>query len=143
MNQIGINEEVKVESVLKYKLKPKEINIIKQMQKMVLKRDPDLKPLEDKDLHITLASGSEWKKMRAEFKGATFSDVDFPIHFNKPQKIVDNDRMSWYTTIRQQSEMRDYVTDLIQSNPDPNRIYHVSILNKTGKPGDSVANVRK
>ena len=55
MNQIGINEEVKVESVLKYKLKPKEINIIKQMQKMVLKRDPDLKPLEDKDLHITLA----------------------------------------------------------------------------------------
>ena len=51
--------------------------------------------------------------------------------------------MSWYTTIRQQSEMRDYVTDLIQSNPDPNRIYHVSILNKTGKPGDSVANVRK
>ena len=81
--------------------------------------------------------------MRAEFKGATFSDVDFPIHFNKPQKIVDNDRISWYTTIRQQSEMRDYVTDLIQSNPDPNRIYHVSILNKTGKPGDSVANVRK
>lgn len=143
MNQIGINEEVKVESVLKYKLKPKEINIIKQMQKMVLKRDPDLKPLEDKDLHITLASGSEWKKMRAEFKGATFSDVDFPIHFNKPQKIVDNDRTSWYTTIRQQSEMRDYVTDLIQSNPDPNRIYHVSILNKTGKPGDSVANIRK
>ena len=113
------------------------------MQKMVLKREPDLKPLEDKDLHITLASGNAWKKMKAEFKGATFSDVDFPIHFNKPQKIVDNDRTSWYTTIRQQSEMRDYVTDLIQSNPDPNRIYHVSILNKTGKPGDSVANIRK
>ena len=143
MSQIKMNEEVKVESVLKYKLKQKEINIIKQMQKMVLKREPDLKPLEDKDLHITLASGNAWKKMKAEFKGATFSDIDFPIHFNKPQKIVDNDRISWYTTIRQQSKMRNYVTDLIQSNPDPNRIYHVSILNKTGKPGDSVANVRK
>ena len=57
--------------------------------------------------------------MRVNLKCKTFSDVDFPIHFNKPQKIVDNDRMSWYTTIRQQSEMRDYVTDLIQSNPDP------------------------
>ena len=109
-----MNEEIKVESVLKYKLNQKEINIIKQMQKMVLKRDPKLKPLQDKDLHITLVSGPEWKKMKSEYKGATFSDVDFPIHFEKPKKIVDNDRMSWYTTIRQQSEMRDYVTDLIQ-----------------------------
>jgi tRNA nucleotidyltransferase (CCA-adding enzyme) len=143
MGEIGITEEIKVESVLKYKLKSKEINIIKQMQKMVLKRDLELKPLQDKDLHITLVSGPEWKRMKSEYKGATFSDVDFPIHFNKPKKIVDNDRISWYTTIRQQKELRDFVTDLIQVDPDPNRIFHVSIANKTGKPGDSVANIRK
>jgi hypothetical protein len=65
------------------------------------------------------------------------------LQFNKPKKIVDNDRISWYTTIRQQKELRDFVTDLIQADPDPNRIFHVSIANKTGKSGDSVANIRK
>ena len=117
--------------------------IIRQMQKMVLKKDSSVKPLQDKDLHITLASGNEWKKIRSEYKNASFSEPDFTLQFNRPQKIVDNDRTSWYTIVRQQRELKNYVTDLLQSDVDPNRVYHVSIANKTGNPGDSVANVRK
>ena len=143
MKEIGITEEIKVESVLKYSLKPKEINIIRQMQKMVLKKDPSVKPLQDKHLHVTLASGNDWKKIKSEYKDATFSEPDFTLQFSIPKKIVDNDRTSWYTIVRQQRELKNYVTDLLQSDVDPNRVYHVSIANKTGNPGDSVANVRK
>ena len=90
-----------------------------------------------------MASGNEWKKIRSEYKNASFSEPDFTLQFNRPQKIVDNERESWYTTVRQQKELKDYVVDLIQSDVDTNRVFHVSIANKTGKPGDSVANVRK
>jgi len=43
--------------------------------------------------------------------------------------------------VKQQRQLKDYVTDLLKSDPDPKRVFHVSIANKTGKVGDSVANV--
>ena len=137
--KFGINEEVKVESILKYVLSPKEIGTLKRMRDDVVKKNPDMKPIDDKHLHVTLASGPEWKKLRSEYKGATFSDPDFRIDFESPKRAESGNSISWYAKVKQQKQFKDYVTDLLQSDPDPKRVFHVSIANKTGKVGDSVA----
>ena len=137
----SLREQVKVESVLKYELSSKEIGILKRMRDGVVKKNPDMKPIDDKHLHVTLASGAGWKKLRPEYKDATFSDPDFRIEFESPKRVESGNSVSWYVKVKQQKQFKDYVTDLLQSDPDPKRVFHVSIANKTGKVGDSVATV--
>ena len=137
----GIKEEVKVESALKYVLSSREIGTLKKMRDDVVKKNPDMKPIDDKHLHVTLASGTEWKKLRPEYKGTTFSDPDFRIDFESPKRIKSGNSVSWYAKVKQQKQFKDYVTDLLQSDPDPKRVFHVSIANKTGEVGDSVATI--
>jgi len=139
--KFGINEEVKVESILKYVLSSKEIGVLKKMRDDVVKKNPDMKPIDDKHLHVSLASGPGWKKLRPEYKGASFSDPDFRIDFEPPKRAESGNSVSWYAKVKQQKQFKDYVTDLLQSDPDPKRVFHVSIANKTGKVGDSVATI--
>ncbi len=139
--KFGINEEVKVESILKYVLSSKEIGVLKKMRDDVVKKNPDMKPIDDKHLHVSLASGPGWKKLRPEYKGTSFSDPDFRIDFEPPKRAESGNSVSWYAKVKQQKQFKDYVTDLLQSDPDPKRVFHVSIANKTGKVGDSVATI--
>jgi len=134
-------EEVKVESVLKYELNPKEIRTLKKMRDDVIKKNPGMKPIDDNHLHVTLASGPGWKKLRSEYEGATFSDPDFRIDFEEPKRAESGNSVSWYAKAKQQKQFKEFVTDLLQSDPDPKRVFHVSLANKTGKVGDSVATV--
>ena len=90
---------------------------------------------------MSLASGPGWKKLRSEYKGASFSDPDFRIDFEPPKRAESGNSVSWYAKVKQQKQFKDYVTDLLQSDPDPKRVFHVSIANKTGKVGDSVATI--
>ena len=104
-------------------------------------KDEDIKPLATKDLHITLLSGNEWKRIRGEYKGKELKDVDFNITFEKPQRIEGSDgRVSYYSKIIQQKQMNDYVKELV-GVVNKGRVYHVSIGNKTGRIGDSVREV--
>ena len=104
-------------------------------------KDEDIKPLATKDLHITLLSGNEWKRVKGEYKGKELKDVDFNITFEKPQRIEGSDgRVSYYSKIIQQKQMNDYVKELV-GVVNKGRVYHVSIGNKTGRIGDSVREV--
>ena len=128
-------------NILKYVLSPKEIGTLKRMRDDVVKKNPDMKPIDDKHLHVTLASGLGWKKLRPKYKDATFSDPDFRIDFESPKRAESGNSISWYAKVKQQKQFKDYVTDLLQSDPDPKRVFHVSLANKTGKVGDSVATI--
>ena len=63
-------------------------------------------------------------------KGYIFDNFDSPALILSPTMI---DRVFGNTKINGW-----HVTDLLQSDPDPKRVFHVSIVNKTGKTGDSV-----
>ena len=54
-------------------------------------------------------------------------------------KITQGKSTSWYVRIKQQKEIRQYVKDILGNVPNPDRVYHVSLANRTGKKGDSVA----
>jgi len=43
--------------------------------------------------------------------------------------------------VKQQKQLKNYVKGLLQTDPDPKRVFHVSIANKTGKVGDSVVTI--
>ena len=135
-----LKEYLKIESVLKMPLNSSQVRQIKMYQKSIT--DEDIKPLAEKDLHVTLLDGNEWKSIRNEYRGRELKEIDFNITFEKPQRIEGpNGRASYYSKITQQKQMHDYVKGLI-GVVNRGRVYHVSIGNKTGRVGDSVREVR-
>ena len=136
-----VTEQVEAESILKYYPSPREVKYIRSVRHKLIKKNPDMKPIGDDKLHVTLAGGPGWKKISSEFKGARFDNPDFQLEFEEPKKVESSGKVSWYMKIKQQRQLKDYVTDLLQSDPDSKRLFHVSIANKTGKIGDSVANI--
>ena len=135
-----LKEYLKIESVLKMTLNDSQVRQIQSYQKTI--PDKDIKPLAVKDLHITLLDGNEWKKIRNEYKGKELKEIDFNITFGKPQRIEgENGRVSYYSKIIQQKQMNEYVKGLV-GVVNRNRVYHVSIGNRTGRVGDSVREVK-
>ena len=131
------NEEIKVESVLKLSLTGSVLASAQKLQKKI--SDPDSVLLSGKDLHITLASGPWWKKEKNKIQ-LPIPEPDFRMDFEDSiQKISQGNSTSWYVRIKQQKEMKQYVKDILGNVPNPDRIYHVSLANRTGKKGDSVA----
>jgi len=130
-------EELKYESILKYKLKPLELRKLLQLQKKI--SDPEMVLLKSQDLHITLINSPEYKQIRKQLKQDNLPDPDFRIDFEEPQRIEGaNGRVSYYAKIKQQRELKSYVKTNV-GHVEDHRIYHVSLANKTGKQGDSVA----
>ena len=131
------NEEIKVESVLKLSLTGTVLASAQKLQKKI--SDPDSVLLSGKDLHITLASGPWWKKEKNKIQ-LPIPEPDFRMDFEDSiQKISQGNSTSWYVRIKQQKEMKQYVKDILGNVPNPDRVYHVSLANRTGKKGDSVA----
>jgi hypothetical protein len=131
------NEEIKVESVLKLSLTGPVLASAQKLQKKI--SDPDSVLLSGKDLHITLASGPWWKKEKNKIQ-LPIPEPDFRMDFEDSiQKISQGNSTSWYVRIKQQKEMKQYVKDILGNVPNPDRVYHVSLANRTGKKGDSVA----
>ena len=62
-----LKEYLKIESVLKMPLNSSQVRQIQMLQKSIT--DEDIKPLAEKDLHITLLDGNEWKSIRNEYRG--------------------------------------------------------------------------
>jgi len=131
------NEEIEVESVLKLSLTGPVLASAQKLQKKI--SDPDSVLLSGKDLHITLASGPWWKKEKNKIQ-LPIPEPDFRMDFEDSiQKISQGNSTSWYVRIKQQKEMKQYVKDILGNVPNPDRVYHVSLANRTGKKGDSVA----
>jgi len=132
-------EEIKYESILKYVVKPSELRKLLQLQKKI--SDPEMVPLKSQDLHITLINSPEYKQMRKQLKQDDLPDPDFRIDFEEPQRIEGaNGRVSYYAKVKQQRELKSYVKTNV-GHVEDHRIYHVSLANKTGDKGDSVAYV--
>ena len=135
-----LKEFLKIESVLKMTLNADQTKQIQKQQKSITEKD--IKPLATKDLHITLLSGNEWKRVRGEYKDKELKEIDFNITFEKPQRIEgENGRVSYYSKITQQKQMNDYVKSIV-GVVNRGRVYHVSIGNRTGRVGDSVREVK-
>ena len=136
-----LEERVKYQGILKMNLEPLTISKAQALQAMLPEEAIRLK---DKDLHITLVHQSILKPFKEKIKNITLPDP--------PPIILEDDvwereslgKKSWAVRIKNQEEMREYVKNIMQmigsqnKNPEPERVFHVSLANLTGNPHDSV-----
>ena len=106
--------------------------------------------LSDDKLHVTLVHQSHLKPYRSALKA--LSDAgELPV---PPKAVLKKEwdeklndelgRRSWSVELVNQDVMRGYVNEVMtmiggQPNPEPERVFHISLANLTGNPGDSVA----
>jgi len=134
-------EEVKYSGILKMGLSPIVVSEIEAMQAML---PEEAVRLPAKALHVTLIHQSILKPFRKQIK-----NMEFP----KPPPIIleddvwereDMGKKSWAVRLKNQDEWRDYVRRVMEllgsqnTNPEPERIFHISLANLTGNPQDSV-----
>ena len=99
-----LKEQVEVESILKYYPSPREVKYIRSVRHKLIMKNPDMKPIGDDKLHVTLAGGPGWKKMSSKFKDVKFDDPNFQLEFEEPKKVESSGKISWYMKVKQQRQ---------------------------------------
>ena len=131
---------IKVESILKWTVEGSLLKKLKMVRAQILSKNPDAVAIPDKDLHVTLASGPSWQKLRKEIRGNDFDEPDFQMDIDTSIKTMERGgKQSWYIKLRNQQDWKEYVMDSLQGTYDSGRVYHISLANLTGNKVDSVA----
>ena len=136
---------VMFDGVLKLKLSDEQIYFIEQLE-----LPSEAINLKNKYLHVSLIHQAFLKEYRPVLKEKNKRGELIAA----PSAILSNDveirtdeelgRKSWVLWLENQDEICDYVERFMEDltgkrhNPEPERRYHVSIANLTGKHGDSV-----
>jgi len=125
------------------KIKPSHIvaSELEALQAMLPEEAVRLSP---EDFHVTLIHQSILKPFQEEIK-----NIELPL----PPPILLDDKVfekpepgkkSWAVRLKNQDDMRAYVEHIMEmlgstnTDPEPERRFHVSLANLTGNPLDSV-----
>ena len=105
----------------------------------ILSKNSDAVAISDNDLHITLAAGAGWQKLRSRIKANDIDEPEFSIDIDPTVKVMEKGgSKSWYVKLKNQQDWKEYVMDALQGTFDSGRVYHISIANLTGNKMDSV-----
>jgi hypothetical protein len=133
---------IKVESILKWKIEGSLLKKLKMVRAQILSKNSDAVAISDNDLHITLAAGTGWQKLRSRIKAKDIDEPEFSIDIDPTVKVIEKGgSKSWYVKLKNQQDWKEYVMDSLQGTYDSGRVYHISLANLTGNKEDSVAMV--
>ena len=133
--------EARYSGILKLKPNDSVISELEALQPMLPEEAVRLKP---KDLHVTLIHQSILKPFKKEIKNIELPPAPPIILDDKVFERTAPGKKSWAVRLVNQDEMRDYVGQVMEllgspnTDPEPERRFHVSLANLTGNPGDSV-----
>ena len=150
IRQLIMEQEVKFSGILKLMPSP---GVISTVASLVSELPPEAIPLSEDRWHVTLIHQSILKPYRKELK-----KLDKAGMLPPPPPVIINPtvdhrvgispgsemgRQSWVVWVENQGELAAYVNEIMELigaplNPEPNRVFHISIANLTGSPGDSV-----
>ena len=131
---------IKVESILKWIIEGSLLKKLKMVRAQILSKNSDAVAISDNDLHITLAAGTGWQKLRSRIKANDIDEPEFSIDIDPTVKVMEKGgSKSWYVKLKNQQDWKEYVMDSLQGTYDSGRVYHISIANLTGNKMDSVA----
>ena len=141
--RILLMEQVEFSGTLK--LKP-DANIITSVSSLLDQLPPEAITLPDEKLHVTLIHQSILKPYRKILKTMEFPPAPQAILELVIEERIDEvqGKRSWVVWLQNQGEMKAYVQEVMMllgepaGDPEPQRRFHISIANLTGKPGDSV-----
>ena len=130
---------IKVESILKWTVEGSLLKKLKMVRAQILSKNSDAVAISDNDLHITLAAGAGWQKLRSRIKAKDIDEPEFSIDIDPTVKVMEKGgSKSWYVKLKNQQDWKEYVMDSLQGTYDSGRVYHISIANLTGNKMDSV-----
>tara|TARA_R110000824_G_scaffold14276_4_gene60924 strand:- start:1110 stop:1559 length:450 start_codon:yes stop_codon:yes gene_type:complete len=133
--------EIEYSGILKVEPDPAIIAQIKKMQETLPKYG---KPIEEENLHVTLIHQSILNPFEEQLKNI---ELPVPPPFEIEPRVFQRKspgKESWATRLTNQDEMKDYVRQVMEllgsqnTNPEPERVFHITIGNLTGSPFDSV-----
>ena len=137
-----LNEaEVKYSGILK--LKPSHI-VLSELEALQSILPERASRLDSEDLHVTLIHQSILKPFRTELKNLELPTAPPIILDDKIFERTSPGKRSWAVKLKNQDQMREYVKKIMEllgssnTNPEPERRFHVSLANLTGEPKDSV-----
>tara|TARA_R110000824_G_scaffold82445_2_gene206684 strand:+ start:1452 stop:1910 length:459 start_codon:yes stop_codon:yes gene_type:complete len=125
------------------KIKPSHI-IISELEALQGPLPEEAGRLSEEDLHITLIHQSILKPFHEQIKNM---ELPIPPPINLDDEVWEReslDKKSWAVRLVNQDEMREYVGKIMELlgspnlDPEPERVFHISLANLTGKPQDSV-----
>ena len=138
-------EEVKYSGILMIRPTPEIISQAKAVM-AAANLPPEALPLPDKALHITLVHQSILQPYREKLKSMSFPPEPEIILATELKMWTNEDlgRKSWVIEIENQEDLRSYVNEVMEmldaeTNPDPDRVYHMTMANLVGESGGSVA----
>jgi len=131
---------IKVESILKWTIEGSLLKKLKMIRAQILSKNSDAVAISSNDLHIALAVGPEWQKLRSRIKAKDIDVPKFSIDIDPNVKVIERGgSKSWYVELKNQQVWKEYVMDSLQGIYDSERVYHISLANLTGNKEDSVA----
>jgi hypothetical protein len=138
--------EAKYRGILRLSPAPEAIKKVQELQDQVISKNRDAVKLLEKAIHITLIHQSFLKPFRKKLKTLELPEAPDPIISDNIEVEVkeDGSKKSWAIKIENQEEMRYYVKQVMELlgsenlNPEPERVFHISLANLTGNPHDSV-----
>ena len=139
-----LEASAKYSGILKITPGTKIIEQVKKLQNQI--KDPSAVALSEADIHVTAVHQSFMKPFRKELKKMRLIDAPEPV-LDIDQGIQikeDGEKKSWAIALKNQEEMREYVKNIMEmlgsqnTNPEPERVFHISLANLTGNPHDSV-----
>jgi hypothetical protein len=125
------------------KIKPSHI-VVSELEALQAMLPEEAVRLSPEDFHVTLIHQSILKPFQEEIK-----NIELPL----PPPILLDDKVfekpepgkkSWAVRLKNQDDMRAYVEHIMEmlgstnTDPEPERRFHVSLANLTGNPLDSV-----
>ena len=136
-----LEEELKYQGILKLELEPRVASAAQALQAML---PEEAIRLDEDDLHVTMIHQSILKPFAKQLKKINFPNP--PLVELGEEVIVRQSpgKKSWAVKLKNQEEMREYVKNIMEmlgsqnTNPEPERVFHVSLANLTGNPHDSV-----
>jgi hypothetical protein len=132
---------VKYSGILKMRPDAETLAELEVLQNQV---PEDAVRLNIEDLHLTLVHQSILKPFRKQLKNMEFPDPPKIILGDKVYEKTSPEKKSWAVDLINQDEMKKYVNQVMSLlgseniNPEPDRIFHISLGNLTGDPHDSV-----
>ncbi len=136
-----LEQDVKYQGILKLGLSPNVLSEAEVIQAML---PEEAVRLDKDDLHVTLIHQSILKPFRKQIKEISFPEPPPVILEDDVWERQDMGKVSWAVRVANQDEMRGYVEQVMKllgsqnTNPEPERVFHVSLANLTGNPHDSV-----
>ena len=145
-----VEQEVKFSGILKIMPDP---SIITTIESLLPHLPPEAVPLAADKFHVTLVHQSILKPYRKQLKQLSKAGALPP----PPPVMIGSQiehrfgispgsemgRQSWVVWVLNQDHLNHYVNEVMEligapQNPEPNRVFHITVANLTGNPGDSV-----